>query len=243
MFDSQAGVVASITLRATMGRKRVFLFAIPPLILILTTLALKAGKPSAASWPSMVLGDFGFSVVLPLTALIIGTSVLGAEIDDGSITHLLATPVRRSSVIAVKFAVAATLTMIFVAVPELLAGLIATGGATKLAVGLFVGALAGSVIYTAVFVMISVLTTRAIAVGLLYVLIWESVLANFVSGARVLSIGQYSLSVADAIAHDPSLNAHLTLATAVVMGAVVTAAALVFATNRLSSFSLKGEPA
>ena len=40
----------------------------------------------------------GFSVILPLTALIIGTSVLGAEIDDGSIVHLLATPVRRSSV-------------------------------------------------------------------------------------------------------------------------------------------------
>jgi ABC-2 type transport system permease protein len=243
MFGSQAGIVASVTLRATMGRKRALLFALPPLILILTTVVLKTAKPPQTSWMSSVLGDFGFSVVLPLTALVIGTSVLGAEIDDGSITHLLATPVRRSSVVAVKFVVAATLTMIFVAVPELLAGLIATGGATKLAVGLFAGALAGSVIYTAVFVMISVLTTRAIAVGLLYVLIWESVLANFVTGARVLSIGQYSLSVADAIAHDPSLNAHLTLATAVVMGAVVTAAALAFATNRLSSFSLKGEPA
>ncbi len=34
-------------------------------------------------------------MLLPLTALIIGTSVLGAEIDDGSIIHLLATPVRR----------------------------------------------------------------------------------------------------------------------------------------------------
>jgi ABC-2 type transport system permease protein len=243
MFDSQAGVVASITLRATMGRRRAFLFAIPPLILILTTLALKAGRPAAASWPSAVLGDFGFSVVLPLTALIIGTSVLGAEIDDGSIIHLLATPVRRSSVIMTKFAVAAVLTAIFVAIPELLAGLIATGGATRLAIGLFVGALAGSVIYNAVFIMISVLTTRAVAVGLLYVLIWEAALGNFVSGARELSIGQYSLSVANSIAHDSNVNAHLTLTTAAVMGAAVTVAALAFAIHRLSSFSLKGEPA
>jgi ABC-2 type transport system permease protein len=243
MFGSQAGIVASVTLRATIGRKRALLFALPPLILIVTTLALKAARPPQVSWIPAVLGDFGFSVVLPLTALVIGTSVLGAEIDDGSIIHLLATPVRRSSVIMIKFAVAASLTMIFVAVPELLAGLIATGGATKLAIGLFAGALAGSVIYTAVFVMISVLTTRAIAVGLLYVLIWESVLANFVSGARELSIGQYSLSVANSIAHDPNLNAHLTLATAAVMGAAVTAGALVLAVHRLSSFSLKGEPA
>ena len=234
-------VVASLTLRAVFGRKRALLFAIPPLILILITLVLKAARPPGAPWPARILGDFGFSVILPLTALIIGTSVLGAEIDDGSIVHLLATPVRRSSVIMTKFAVGAVLTMAFVAVPELAAGLIATGGGSKLAFGLFVGALVGSVIYNAVFVMLSVLTTRAIAVGLLYVLIWEAVLGNFVSGARLLSVEQYSLGVANAIAHDAALNAGLTLSTALIMGVIVTVAALVFATRRLSEFSLKGD--
>ena len=59
---------------------------------------------------------------------------------------------------------------------------------SKLALGLFVGALACAVIYNAVFIMVSVATTRAIAVGLLYVLIWEALLSNFVSGARLLSV-------------------------------------------------------
>ena len=68
--------------------------------------------------------------------------------------------------------------MIFAAIPILVAGLIATGGATRLAVGVFVGALAGSVMYNAVFVMISAVTTRAIAWGLLYALIWEGVLVT-----------------------------------------------------------------
>jgi ABC-2 type transport system permease protein len=241
MFGVQGRVIASITLRATMGRKRVFLFAIPPLILVLVTLMLKLAHPENAGWPSHILGDFGFSVVLPLTALIIGTSVLGAEIDDGSVIHLLATPVRRSTVIVSKFVVASILTMIFVAVPELVAGLIATGGATRLAVGLFVGALVGSVIYNAVFVMISVVTTRAIAVGLLYLLVWEAVLGNFASGARILSVEQYSLGVANSIARNTSLNAHLSLPTAVGMGAVVTVVTLAFAIRRLASFSLKGD--
>jgi ABC-2 type transport system permease protein len=237
MFGVQGRVIASITLRATMGRKRVFLFAIPPLILVLVTVALKLAHPPSAAWPSHILGDFGFSVVLPLTALIIGTSVLGAEIDDGSVVHLLATPVRRSTVIMTKFVVAAVLTMIFVAVPELVAGLIATGGATRL----IVGALAGSVIYNAVFVMLSVVTTRAIAVGLLYLLVWEAVLGNFVSGARILSVGQYSLGVANSIARNASLNAHLGLTTAIAMGAVVTVLTLAFAVRRLGAFSLKGD--
>ncbi|HTS95641.1 MAG TPA: ABC transporter permease subunit [Streptosporangiaceae bacterium] len=234
-------MIASITLRAVFGRKRALLFAVPPLILILITVVLKAARPPGTPWPGRILGDFGFSVVLSLTALIIGTSVLGAEIDEGSIVHLLATPVRRSSVIVTKFVIGAVLTMAFVAVPELVAGLIATGGFTRLAVGLFVGALAGSVVYNAVFVMLSVLTTRAIAVGLLYVLIWEVVLGNFVSGARLLSVEQYALGVANSIAHYGALNAGLTLTTALIMGVIVTVVTLVFATRRLSEFSLKGD--
>jgi ABC-2 type transport system permease protein len=189
-----------------------------------------------------VLGIFGFTVVLPLTALIIGTSVLGAEVDEGSIVHLLATPVPRQVVIGSKYLVAVVLTAAFVAVPELLAGLIATGGATRLAVGLFAGALAGSVIYNAIFVMVSVVTTRAIAYGLAYVLVWEGLLGNLVSGARLLSVGQYSLGVANGIAHDATaLNSGLSVGTSVVMGVIVTAAALVIAVRALASFSLKGD--
>jgi ABC-2 type transport system permease protein len=97
------------------------------------------------------------------------------------------------------------------------------------------------VVYNAVFVMLSVVTTRAIAVGLLYVLIWEVVLGNFVGGARLLSVEQYALGVANAIAHYGALNAGLKLTTAVIMAVIVTVATLYFATRRLSEFSLKGD--
>ncbi len=250
--------VARITLRATLSRKRALLFAIPAAVLILLTLALKATHAPSRPWPSHVLGTFGFSVLLPLTALIIGTSVLGAEVDDGSIVHLLATPVRRSSVVATKFAVATGLTIVFAAIPELIAALIAGGGSappaggqvglvsistSQFATGLFVGALACSVIYNAIFVMVSVATTRAIAVGLLYVLVWEVLLANFVSGVRLLSVSHYGLGIAGGFVTDPALQAGLGVLTSVVMGIIVTVAALLLAASLLSSFTLKGEPA
>jgi ABC-2 type transport system permease protein len=263
--------VARITLRATLGRRRALLFALPPLVLILFTLALKSTRPEARPWPSIVLGTFGFTVLLPLTALIIGTSVLGAEIDDGSIVHLLATPVRRTSIVLTKFSVATVLTMAFAAVPELIAALISGGGSTpnsvqiiqnggqggptvighpgtpipdgKFALGLFIGALVGAVIYNAIFVMVSVATTRAIAVGLLYVLLWESLLSNFVSGARILSVSHYSLGIANGIAHDSGLKAGLSVSTSVIMGAIFTVLALVLAIRLLSAFTLKGDPA
>jgi ABC-2 type transport system permease protein len=234
--------VAAITARATLGRRRAILFAVPALILIALTLILRASHPAGAQWPDNVLGDFGFSVLLPFTALIIGTGVLGAEIDDGSVVHLLATPVRRGDVIVTKFAVAAGLTALFAAVPELIAGELAPNSG-KLAVALFVGALVGSVVYSAVFVLASVVTTRAIAFGLLYVAIWEGLLSNLVGGVRILSIAHYSLGVANAIYPDQSLRAGLSLSTSLILAIVITVGGLYLAARRLAAFSLTGDPA
>ena len=234
------GVIIKLTFRATMGRRRALLFAIPPLILVVIA-ALLTATARSGSWQPEFLGDFGFSVVLPLTALIIGTSVLGAEIDDGSIVHLLATPVPRSQVVLSKFVVAAALTVAFGAIPEYVAALIAKDPASGLAVGLLLGALVASVIYNAIFVMLSLLTSRAIAAGLLYLLVWEGLLANLVPGVGLLSVSQYSLSVANSVAHNQALHAHLGLATAVIMGLIVTAAALAICTRRLSAFSIRGD--
>ena len=98
-------------------------------------------------------------------------------------------------------------------------------------------------ICNAVFVMVSVATTRAIAVGLLYVLAWETLPSTFVSGVRLLSVSHYGLGIATGFANDTALQAGLTVATSVVMGGIVTGLALALAVNLLSSFTLKGEPA
>jgi ABC-2 type transport system permease protein len=235
-------VVAGITVRATLGRRRALLFAIPAVVLIALTVVLRASNPTGVSWPANVLGTFGFSVLLPLTALIIGTGVLGAEIDDGSVVHLLATPVPRRDVIITKFAVAAGLTALFAAVPELIAGLLAPDSG-KLAWALFAGALVGSVVYSAVFVLASVVTTRAIAFGLLYVAIWEGALSNLVGGVRILSIAHYALGVANAIYPDKDLQAGLGLSTSLILGAVITVGGLYLAARRLETFSIAGDPA
>jgi ABC-2 type transport system permease protein len=234
-------VVLRITLRATLGRKRALVFVLTPVVLLAVTVVLRLVAKSPV-WPAEFLGAFGLSVVLPLTALIIGTSALGAEIDDGSIVHLLATPVSRASVVLSKFAAAVILTILFGAIPEFFAAAIAAGFTAKLTLGLLLGALVASVAYNAFFVMLSLLTTRAIAVGLGYLVLWEGLLGNLVGGVRLLSIGQYSVSVANAVAHTSALNSHLTLATAAVMAAAFSVATLVVAARRLSAFTLKGEP-
>jgi ABC-2 type transport system permease protein len=237
------GVVIRLTLRATMSRKRALLFAVPAIVLIGISAALK-GTARSPVWPPEVLSVVGY-LVLALTALIIGGSVLGGEIEDGSILHLLATPVSRRSVVLSKYAVAVGLTITFAVVPEYLAGAIATGPGSKLAIGLAVGAVAGAFIYTALFLMLTAVASpaRALAFGLLYVLLWEGLLANLVAGVGLLSVEHYSLAVADSIAHNSALNSTLTLGTGVGMGVAVVVIALVLAVSRLSAFSIKGDVA
>jgi ABC-2 type transport system permease protein len=84
---------------------------------------------------------------------------------------------------------------------------------------------------------------RALAFGLLYVLLWEGLLANLVAGVGLLSVEHYSLAVADSIAHNSALNSTLTLGTGVGMGVAVVVIALVLAVSRLSAFSIKGDVA
>ena len=47
--------------------------------------------------------------------------------------------------------------------------------------------------------------------GVVYVLVWEGLLGNLVSGARVLSIQQYTVALADTIAPAPLLDGHVFL--------------------------------
>ena len=235
------GVVMRLTLRATMSRKRALLFALPAVILIgISALLTKTAHSTA--WPPEVLGTVGLLVVA-LTSLLIGGSVLGGEMEDGSIVHLLATPVSRRSVVLSKYVVAVLLTWVFAAVPEYVAAAIAKGGGNHLAIGLLVGALAGAAIYNALFVLLTAAFSpgRALAGGLLYVLLWEGLLASLVPGVSLLSAGHYSLAVANSIAHNAALHASLNLGTGIAMGLVVTVGSLVFASVTLSTFNVTGD--
>jgi ABC-2 type transport system permease protein len=237
------GVVIRLTLRATMSRRRALLFALPAFLLIGISALLKA-KAHSPVWPPEILGQVGY-LVLALTALIVGGSVLGAEVEDGSIVHLLATPVSRRAILLSKYVVAVALTLVFAVVPEYLAGAIATGASSSMAIGLTVGAAAGAFVYNALFVMLSAEFSpgRALAVGLLYVLLWEGLLSSLVPGVALLSAEHYSLAIANSIAHNSALHADLTRGTAIGMGLAVTVLALALASIRLSQFSIKGDVA
>jgi len=114
-----------------------------------------------------------------------------------------------------------------------------------LVVGLVAAAAIGSLLYSTVFVALSLVTGRALVFGLAYVLIWEGLLAGLFAGTRTFSIRQMTLAFAHAIGNIPTavLNAQLDLTTAVVVAVVVLIGAAALAVRRLSRFEISGEAA
>jgi ABC-2 type transport system permease protein len=231
--------IASITARALLGRRRVLLLLPMPALLIGHTLIAQSSDDPIGDWGPIIFGQLGLGVILPLTALIVGSSVLGLEIEDGTITHLLTKPLPRQEIVLAKLAVAWLVTTAAAALPIAAAGAIT--GSAELALGLGCGAAIGALAYSAVFLALSLMTRRPVAIGLVYIILWENLLTSFVGGTRVLSIREYATSLADAIAVTGWLPAHLATIAALILAATVAAGATAGATARLRSFSLTGE--
>jgi ABC-2 type transport system permease protein len=231
--------ILHITARGLLGRKRALLLIPLPLLLIGLAVLGRLSGADNSEWGSAVLIGLGMSVVLPLTALIVGTSALGSEIDDGTIVHILAKPLPRREIVLAKLTVAFGITVLVAAVPLAVAGAIVSS--PRLGLGLAAGALVGALAYSAIFVALSIVTRRPVAFGLLYLLVWESLLAGVLAGTKQLSVQQYALTIADRIAAHELVQGSVSLPVAVVMSGVLTVGGAVLATDRLRSFSLTGE--
>jgi ABC-2 type transport system permease protein len=232
-------VVAGLTVRALLGRCRALLFLLLPLLL-LGIAALVRWQASPAAALTLMTG-FAAGTLVPLLGVIIGTGVIGPEIEDGSIVYLLAKPIRRRSVVLAKLAVAIGAIAAFAALPLLLAGLLLPGFGVRLAVGFAAGTLAAGVAYAALFLLLAVLTRHAVTIGLLYALVWEGLVGSYVPGARALSIQQWGSALTKAAGGGAGWEPAVRPGTAVVLLAVVAVGCTGYAVRRLRVLRLTGD--
>ncbi len=231
--------VSWITARGLLGRRRfLLLFPLPVLLILLAVLSRALGV-DPGEWGPPVLVGLGLAVVLPVIALIVGTGVLGAEIDDGTVVHLLTKPLPRWQIVLPKLTVAAGVTAVTVAVPLYVAGVLASS--VRVGLALAAAASIGALAYCAFFLALSLVTRRPVLLGLVYVLIWEGLLGNFVSGTKVLSIQQYVIALADRFAPTELLGTDVSVPVAAVMSTLIAVGFTALAVDRLRSFSVAGE--
>lgn len=227
------GTIASITLRGMLGRRRALLLFALPLLLLAIAAGVRMGGQNDLQTSAGLLQGFALAPLLPLLCLIAGTGVIGPEIDDGQVMYILTKPIPRWVITTTKLVVAIGLVVVFGVLPTFVAGLVLIGGTADLAVACAVAALVAGVAYCAVFLTLAVVSRHAVTLGLIYTLIWESLVAGYAPGAQALSIYQWGLAVADAMTTATPIAAKVSLGVAVpalivtiVLGAVLAAARL-----------------
>jgi ABC-2 type transport system permease protein len=240
-------VIAGITLCQLLSRRRTILLLLLGGLMVLVALALRIGvdpieRPRVAS---ILLETFGTATLMPLVALLFGTATIGAELEEGTAIYLLAKPIPRWIILVTKLVLASICSILLTCVPILLSALVVGGTQNGLMLAFGLAAAAGSVIYCAIFVALSLITGRALVFGLGYVLIWEGVLAGLFAGTQTFSVRQQTLAYADALTNAPSaiFHAPLPLGTALVVGGLVLVLATAVAIRRLVRVEIAGESA
>ncbi len=238
--------LVSLTLRQLLGRRRalfmVALTLIPMLIAILYRFGGDHVDPPPIEFAPDLLDTLLLAIVLPVTALLFGTAALGAEIEDGTAVYLLTKPIERWRILLVKIGVASTATIALVLPTTLGTALIILGGNDPhgISAGFTLAVAVGATAYCALFVALSVRTSRALLIGLAYVFIWEAILPSIFDGTRWVSVRQYMLGFADLVSTAPNsaLEADLSGIGAAVAAALLVATSVLIGTRLISRFEV-----
>ncbi len=186
----------SLALRQAFTRRKLALLAILALLPLGFAAFQRTIDPSGGA-DGMLNGVFDtlmLSITLPLTVMTLATGAFGNEIEDRTLSLLTTKPVPRAAIVLAK--IAATVAVagpLAAAVAALITIMAHDGGAAQGAAVGAAGALIAVVTYASLFTWAGLVTTRALAFGLIYVLLWEGLLVSILEGLRYLSVRGYTL--------------------------------------------------
>jgi ABC-2 type transport system permease protein len=191
-------IMVPIFLRGVLSRRRtiaVVLLALVPAV-IATVERITNAAPDPHHFTARIVLRGLLTVVVPFVSVILAGSVLAEEREDATIVYLVTTPRARLEVVAAATA-SAWLFGMLVLVPVTVVTVRAPGAVggtatawTLLAVALECGA------YCVLFVWLSLRTRRPVVIGIVYILIWEFVIAGFAPSAARFSIAAYARAIA-----------------------------------------------
>jgi ABC-type transport system involved in multi-copper enzyme maturation permease subunit len=222
------GAVYMLTLRQTSGRWRLLIMLVLALLpVVITRLVLGESAPPVREFESVVLSAMLAGSIVPLVVLAIGAPAFANEIEDRTLANLVLSPVPRWQIALPKLLATLTLAVPFIAASAFATAHLAFLGDLRATLAVTAAAVLGVALYAAAFTWLGLVTTQAIGVGLLYVVLWEGFFAGFVPGIRLLSIRYHTLALMQGLDprrfvgfENPGLTAVL-VSSAVVFGGFV----------------------
>jgi ABC-2 type transport system permease protein len=230
------GAVYRLTLRQLSGRWRILIMtvlaAMPVIIAVL--MLTSSSAPSVREFEIVVLSGMLAGSIAPLVVLAIAGAAFANELEDRTLANLTLSPVPRWQIALPKLLAAITLAGPFIALSALLTTHVAFLGDMRATMAVTVSALVGVALYASAFVWLGLVTTQAIGIGLLYIVLWEGFFAGFVSGARMLSIRHYAIALMHGLDERRFAGgSHMSLVLAIVVAVVVFGGFLLLSIRRL----------
>jgi ABC-2 type transport system permease protein len=207
--------VFSLTVRALARGRRLIVIGVLLAVPVLLSLAYRGSesKPNGAAFALQLFVVLVLPILLPLTALILSTTALGNEIEDGTLAYLALRPISRLALVLGKLLAASLVTAAPVELATLLMYLVSVqgGGSGGALLALLLAALLGSVVYCSLFLLLGLLMPRrGLLVGLGYVLVWEGAAAGLSGTLATLSVRRYLDGIIDNLTNTTALTqAHL----------------------------------
>ncbi len=150
---------------------------------------------------SLITG-IGLSLLAPITALVFGSAVLGDPAEEGTLVYLWMRPVPRWHIATAAMGVVLTVTIPLAVIPIGISAML-TGGGRALSLGSLLASFLAVSAYGALFIGFGLLVRRALVWGLIYVLLWEGIVASVGAGPARLSVRLYTQSLLAEIANVP----------------------------------------
>ncbi len=210
---SQAGTPSKVTtaivlLRLTWARTVSFplvigvsFLALLPVVFAVAFVTRETDAVESLAYLVQRFDQVVYSLATPIIALLLGTSAFNAESEDGTLVYLITTATPRWWIGFVRIVFAATCTSLISVLAVLVSGHLVTGGDDPEGVvrAFALASVFGGTVYSSLFTMLSLITRRALAAGLVYVLFWEGVLSGTFPGVSFLSVRQWTLSVTSSL--------------------------------------------
>ena len=171
------------------------LAALPVGLAIIVFFAASDDESFDENFINVLLDGLLVAGILPIVTMALSTATLGNELEDRTLSYLLLKPISRWRIALPKVLASVAISGPLLIASGVAAALLGFDGSLRAALAVGLAVLAGVAAYAALFTWLGLLTNRAIAFALIYVLLWEGVIGSFIHGVDYLSVRGYTLAI------------------------------------------------
>ncbi|HKW42616.1 MAG TPA: ABC transporter permease [Thermoplasmata archaeon] len=196
--------VFATTIRYLLGTRRVIPMAFLATVPFLVTVGLAAGRVATfdINLFQLLMVPLFLQIVVIFITLVNATTLIREEIDDNTLPYLLTRPISKPAIATSKY-LAYVVTVLVLLIPPVVLAYAVTeaysgtgfGTDSDVLAGFLVATILASIAYGALFLFVSVLLRKPLAVGLLIGFVWESIVGAIPGDVPKLSIIHYLRSI------------------------------------------------